>query len=162
MWNRKLVICWFFPPPIFPLAFWIRKFSWKNCIWFVFLMFSWTIRSRPSRGFSGKGTPLGTGKVFSYFWRKFSFLMEQEQDMGFPALAASLLGRLGKDQEEGGGGGVCDELGGGSREWRWGHREVFGPEQQKLNSSAGPVITSVFLVWECLCNSLFKWRETLL
>lgn len=69
-------------------------------------MFSWTIRSHPSRDFSGKGTPLGTGKAFSYFWRKFSFLMEQEQDMGFPALAASLLGRLGKDQEEGGGGYV--------------------------------------------------------
>lgn len=94
----------FFSPLLFRLASWIRKFSWENYMRFVFLMFSQTIHALPgiSQELQGDTPPAWTkllvilGEI-SHFQQ-----LEQEQDVGFLALAAFFLGKVGKDQEGGG------------------------------------------------------------
>lgn len=160
--NRKLLICFFFSP-IFPLASWIRKFSWKSYISFVFLMFSWTIHSCPSRDFSGKGAPPGMDKAFSYFWRNFSFLtVGAGARCGLSSSCYLFAWQVGEGPRRRGRGGYVV-----------GWVVEAGNEDEAIGrcldlSSRCWTAALVLLLplpswcWECLCNSLFKWRETLL
>lgn len=74
----------------------------------------------PFQGFlrSNRGTP-PRGQSISLFSEKFLIpnSWSRSTDVGFLALAAFMLGKVGKDQE-GGGEGVPGGWGGGSRGWR--------------------------------------------
>lgn len=92
-----------FSPLLFPLASWIREFTWENYIRFVFLIFSQTIHALPgiSQELWGDTPPAWTKRLVILGEISHSDSWSRSKTWAFLLLLPFFLARRGRTKKEG-------------------------------------------------------------